>query len=61
MRSSRLWEGESLGRMFIVSSGLMDDATIHALNHKQAKLKIMLWASGARRSLAKLIKYVLYD
>jgi len=45
----------------MAGSRLMDDATIHALNHKQAKLKIMLWASGARRPRAKLINYVLYD
>jgi len=45
----------------MVGSGLMDDATIHALNDKPAKRKIMLWASGARPPSDKLIHYVLYD
>jgi hypothetical protein len=39
----------------------MDAVTIHALDDKPAKRKIMLWASGARRTPAKPINYTLCD
>jgi hypothetical protein len=45
----------------MAGSEVIADATIHALNYKQAKLKIMLWASGARPPPINLINYTLCD
>jgi len=45
----------------MAGSGLIDDATIHALNDQEAKRKIMLGASDARPPLAKLVNYTLCD
>jgi hypothetical protein len=41
--------------VFMVSSGLMDDGTIHALNDEEAKKKIMLTASLPRLEPFNLI------
>lgn len=57
--------GFGLGRVWAgrpsVAASLMDAVTIHALDDKPAKRKIMLWASGARRTPAKPINYTLCD
>ena len=48
-------------RVVMVGSGLMDDATIHALNDQEAKKKMMPTASNPRLPPFNLINCILCD